>query len=122
MDVDRIRQCAETSIRRGLGFALLALGCLVIGFSFLPVLALQAAATGTLLISVVLFIRSREAPRNDYRRTETWLLLDRRSDLPPERLQRVIGGILQQLYRRYALMMLATSCCCWVVGLLLRLA
>ena len=46
--------------------------------------------------------RALDAPSRDYRRTETWILLDKKVDLPADRVQSTIGTILQELYRRYA--------------------
>lgn len=121
MDVDNVQRCAEISVRRGLGFAMLAVGCLMVGFAFDISMALQAGAAATLLICVVLFFRSLEAPTRDYRKTETWLLLGKQANLPPDRLQKTIGLILQRLYRRYAKMMLGTSTAFWLVSVAARL-
>lgn len=121
MDVDRVQRCAEISIRRGLSFALLAVACLMVAFSFNLSLAMQTGAATTLMICVVLFFRSLEAPTRDYRKTETWLLLDKQASLPPERLQTTIGGALQRLYRHYAKVMLGTSTAFWLVSVVTRL-
>ena len=121
MEIERVRQCAELSVKRGLGFALLAVGCMVVGFSWAPILAFEVGAGGTLLLCVILFFRALDAPARDYRRTETWILLDKRVDLPPDRLQATIGTILQELYRRYAEWLLVAAVLQWLGSVALRL-
>ena len=116
-----MRQCAEVSVRRGLGFALLAVGCTIVGFSYDIGLALEVGSAGTLLLATLLFFRALEAPTRDYRKTETWILLDKKVNLPTDRLQKAIGSSLQVLYRRYAGWMLGASVLQWLGSVLTRL-
>lgn len=120
MEIERVRQCAELSVKRGLGFALLGVGCTVVGFSWEPILAFEVGAAGTLLLCVVLFFRALDAPARDYRKTETWILLDKKIDLPAERLQSTIGTILQELYRRYAEWLLVAAVLQWLGSVAIR--
>lgn len=122
MEIERVRRCAELSLKRGLGFALLGIGCMVMGFSWSPVLAFEVGAGGTLLLCVVLFFRALDAPARDYRKTETWILLDKKVDLPAERLQSTIGTILQELYRRYAELLLVAAVLQWLGSVVIRIA
>jgi len=122
LDLELVRQCAEVSVRRGLGFALLAIGCIVVGFSWDITLALETGAGSTLLLCAILFFRALDAPTRDYRKTETWILLDKRVKLPPDRMQKTIGTILQDLYRRYAEWMLAAATIQWLGSVAARLA
>lgn len=100
--MDRIEALAELSIRRGLSFAALGIGMAMLGFSFDPAMALGFGAVASLLVSAALALKALAAPRRPYRRTELWILLDGRHDLPEERAQAQIGGLLQRLYLRYA--------------------
>jgi len=122
LELERVRQCAEVSVRRGLGFALLAIGCTVVGFSWDMRLALEVGSGCTLLLCTLLFFRALEAPTRDYRKTETWVLLDKKVDLPPDRVQKAIGTILQDLYRRHAEWMLAAAVLQWLGSVATRLA
>jgi len=122
MDLEIVRRCAEVSVLRGLGFALLAAGCLVLSFAFDLRLALEVAATCSLLIGVILLIQALRAPTRDYRKTETWILVRKRIDLPPERRQQAIGSILQGLYRHYSQRMIASAVAIWLVSVAVRLA
>ena len=122
MELELVRRCAETSVHRGLGFALLAVGCLVISFSFNVRLALEVGSGCSLLLCTILYFRALEAPTRDYRKTETWVLLNKRVDLPPDRLQQAIGSILRELYQRYAQWILAASVIQWLGSVVSRAA
>jgi hypothetical protein len=121
LDLDLVRRCAETSVQRGLGFSLLAVGCLMLSCSFNVSLAFEVGAGCFLLLCTILFFRALEAPTRDYRKTETWILLKRPANLPPERLQKTIGSILQELYRRYAEWMLAAAVALWLGSVISRI-
>lgn len=122
MDIDRIKAAAKASLLRAIGFALLAIGSTVVGFSWDIALALETGAALTLLLCAILFFRALEAPERDYRKTETWLLLDRTKEWPPERLQKIIGSVLQDLYRRYAEVALIGAGLQWLGSVVYRLA
>ncbi len=121
MDIERVKYCAELSVKRGLGFALLGVGCMVVGFSWEPALAFEVGAGGTLLLCVLLFFRALDAPQRDFRKTETWILLDKQVDIPADRLQSTIGLILQDLYRRYAEWLLGAAVLQWLGSVFFRL-
>lgn len=121
MELERVQQCAEVSVRRGLGFALLAVGCTMVGFSYDIRLALEVGAGCTLLLATLLFFRALDAPTRDFRKTETWVLLDKKVDLPVDRLQKAIGSSLQTLYRRYAEWMLGAAVFQWLGSVVTRL-
>ena len=100
--IDRIRQLAELSVRRACGFAALAIVTFMVGLSADPIVALKAGAVSSTLLGFVLFIKSIRSQQTDYRRTELWILLDRRHDLPEAHAARVITGVLREVYLRYA--------------------
>jgi hypothetical protein len=120
--MDRIHHCARLVLLRAIGFATLAIGTLMVGLSWNAALALAAGATLAALVGVVLLYKAYAAPRTDYRRTELWLLLDRRHDLAEERAQEIIGGLLGRLYRRYAEYALAAAAGLWLLSVAARLA
>ena len=118
--MDRIRECAEVSIRRAVGYATFAVCLVLLGFSFDIVLALKWSAGCTMIVSVVLIYKALSAPTLSYRKTETWILLDREHGLPEERAQQVIGGILHEIYKRYASLALAVTFGLWGLSLVLQ--
>ena len=102
MGYDDIRQYAELSVRRGCGFALMAIVTAMVGFSGEPWIAVRAGAVFVLIASVVLYWRGRHARQRNFRHTEVWLMIEDAPALPRERLQAMIGGALAEVYFRYA--------------------
>lgn len=100
--MERIRYLADFSVKRALSFAGLAIGLVVVGLSFEPVIALKAGAAMLTLISVVLFYKALMALQRNVKRTELWILLDRDVSLPEPQMQRVLGQVLRETYLRYA--------------------
>jgi hypothetical protein len=119
--VDRIRAAAELSIGRAVGFGGLAVGTVVLGLVFEPVLALKTGSVLTLLMVAVLLLKSEQARSRPYRRTEVWLILDRRLGLPEDRAQRMVSRVLQDTYDRYARHCLAVAVGLWLLGLAFQL-
>jgi len=98
----RIRACARHSIGRGFLFALLAIAVTMSGLIIWPVAAFRTGALLSMFALTVLALRAVRAPHRPYRRTETWVLLDRRHDLPEERAQAIITGVLVETYWEFA--------------------
>jgi hypothetical protein len=119
--VDRIRTAAEISVGRAVGFGALAVGTVVIGLVFEPVLALKAGSVLTLLMVVILLLKSEQARTRPYRRTEVWLILDRRLELPEDRAQRMVSQVLHDTYDRYARCCLVVAVGLWLLGLAFQL-
>ncbi len=121
-EIDRIRSCAQHSVGRGFLFALLAIGAAVMGLVGWPVMAFRTGAVLATLAGAILLLRGHGAPRRSYRRTETWVLLGKRSALAESRLQEVIGGILAETYRRFALWGAGVATALWIVAFAAALA
>ena len=102
MGYDDIRQYAELSVRRGCGFALMAIVTAMVGFSGEPWIAVRAGAVFVLIAAMILYWRGRQARRRNFRHTEVWLMIEDAPALPRERLQTMIGGALSEVYYRYA--------------------
>jgi hypothetical protein len=118
--VDRIRTAAEISVGRAVGFGALAVGTVVIGLVFDPVLALKTGGVLTLLMAAILLLKSEQARTRPYRRTEVWLILDRQLGLPEDRAQRMVGEVLHDTYDRYARRCLVVAVGFWLLGLALQ--
>ncbi len=114
-EFDRIRRAAVQSIGRGCLFALLAIGMTVFGLIVWPILAFKSGAILTTLLTAVLLLRGEIVPYQDYRRTETWILMERRHVLPEAHAPRAILGTLQDTYRRFAVYAAALSVFCWIL-------
>lgn len=102
MTYDDIRRHAELSVRRGCGFALMAIATAMVGFSSEPWIAVRSGAIFVLIAAVVLFWKGWAARARNYRRTEVWLMIEDAPALPRERLQDMIGGALADVYFGHA--------------------
>jgi hypothetical protein len=85
------------------------------------VLALKTGSALTLLMAVVLLLKAEQARSRPYRRTEVWLILDRRLGLPEDRAQRMVSQVLHDTYDRYARHCLAVAVGLWLLGLAFQL-
>jgi hypothetical protein len=119
--MERIRYFADLSIRRGCGFALIAIWTATMGLAFEPAMAVRAAAFLLSLMAAVLILFGLRAPTRDYRRTELWILLDKWHDLPQHRAQQVIGGVLRDRYFWHADITLICAVVLWTLVLVLTL-
>lgn len=118
--IERIRDCADVSIRRGCGFALIGIFSAVVGMAHEAIVAVRGAAVMVSLMAAILILRALRAPVRSYRRTETWILLDKRHDLPEPRAQGVIGSILQDRYLWHAQVTAAAALVLWLAVFALR--
>jgi len=85
-----------------------------------PDLAMRSGAILFLMATAILMLKAAQAPRRNYRRTEVWILLGKRHDLPEARAQAIFGEILRSTYVRFARMTLSASMVLWIVDLAIR--
>lgn len=119
--IDRIRRCADLSIRRACGFGLLAIATTMVGASAQAVLAFKIGAVSATLMAVILILKALEAPRRSYKRTEVWYMLDRRHGLPESRAQHVFSSVLRERYLWHATAAGMLALALWGITFLLRL-
>lgn len=100
--MDRIDVLADFSVRRGCGFALLAVVTVMFALCYEPSLSLRSGANMLALIGVVLAWRAWRAPHARCRGTELWVLLNKGADLPPGYPESRVMASLQDAYVRYA--------------------
>lgn len=98
----RIRALAIHSVGRGCFFAALAIWCVMIGLIAEPLQSIKSGAVLTMLTVCVLLLKAGYVIRHSYKKTEVWILLDRRIDLRPEEAQYLITTTLREIYLRYA--------------------
>ncbi|MEX2297975.1 MAG: hypothetical protein WD715_11195 [Dongiaceae bacterium] len=115
--MDRIRSLAALSVGRACFFAGFTIWATMFALIVHPVLALRVGAALVSIVACVLLIKGRNAPERPYRETEVWLLMDRKTDLPEDRVQRAIGGVLAEIYRRYARYALAIAAVFWLLAI-----
>ena len=102
MDYDAIRRCAEISVRRGCGFAAIAIFSAMVGTASEPAICFKLGAGFVALTAVILYWRGRNAPTRNFRRTEVWLMIEDAPALPRNRLQSMIGTALAETYLAHA--------------------
>lgn len=119
--LDEIRHFADLSIRRACGFGMIAIGTAVMGASFDALLALKTAAICVSAMGAILLVKAMEAPTRNYKRTEVWILLDRRHDLPEARAQQVFGSILRDRYIWHATVTAGAAAFLWLATLVVAL-
>ena len=74
--VDPVEVVIDHCIRRGLGFAGLAVGLVMLSLSFDLPLALRCGAGLVAAVAGVMLVGAWQAPRRDMRHSEAWALLD----------------------------------------------
>jgi hypothetical protein len=119
--MEYLRQTATASVGRAFGFAGLAIGCVMIGLSFDPPQMMRAGAILTLLLALALCAKAWIASKQDYRGTETWMMLPREHKPPAEIAQKALSTILRETYFRFARLAAAMSASLWVVTVVLPL-
>ena len=119
---DRIRELAVVSIGRACLFGLLAIITFMFALLAWPGLALRSGAILFLVTAAILMLKAAQAPTRNYRRTEVWLLLEKRHDLPEPRAQAIIGEVLRSTYVQFARITAATAVVLWIADVGIRLS
>jgi hypothetical protein len=119
--MDHMRQIAYETVMRACGFASLAIFCIMVGLSFEPRAAFQAGGFLTMLMTLVLLIKAREALTKHYRKTEMWLYLPKEVRPPEAYAQWASSTILRETYLTFALWTSAIAIAMWVLALVFSL-
>ncbi len=97
-----IENAAYVSVGRACGFAGLGIFCIVVGLSFDAGLAAQVGSRLSITLSLVLLVMAWRAPTRNYKRTETWLILQPGDRPQADIAQRLIGRTLRTVYLWFA--------------------
>ena len=120
--MEHLRQAAIVSVGRACGFVGLAIGCVMIGLSFDPPQMVRAGAILTLLLALGLCAKAWIAAKQDYRGTETWLLLAKEHKPPAEIAKRTLPAVLRETYFRFARFSAGISAGLWLAAVVLPTA
>ena len=112
----RLSQAADLSIRRGIGFAYIAIGTAMAGMAFDGYLTVKTGAILSTLVVAVLGTKALRAPRRPYKRTELWIVVDKDHRVPEDRAQDVIGHVLRERYLWHAQLIAGVAVALWLVG------
>jgi hypothetical protein len=116
--MEEMRRIAYETVLRACGFASLAIFCIMIGLSFLPRSAFQAGGFLSIVMTLVLVLKAREALTKDHRRTEMWLYLPKESRPPQASAQRVISTVMRETYLLFARWTALISIVLWSIALI----
>lgn len=100
--MDRIEYLADITVRRGCGFAFLAIATVMLGLSYDLLLCLKSGAILEALHGAVLALFAHNAPKWNHRSTELWALLNKGADLPANYPPEQLLEVLRKTYLRYA--------------------
>jgi hypothetical protein len=114
--VEEMRRVAYETVLRACGFASLAIFCVMIGLSFLPRSAFQAGGFLSMLMTLVLVLKAREALTKDHRRTEMWLYLTKENRPPQASAQRIISTVMRETYFMFARWTAIISIVMWTIA------
>lgn len=117
-----MRAIGYETVLRACGFGSLAIFCVMIGLSFEPRVAFRAGGFLTLLMTVILVLKAREARTKDYRRTEMWLYIPEDRRPPKAEAQWAVSTIMRETYLLFARWTAIISIVMWVIALLFSLA
>ncbi|MGG5811088.1 hypothetical protein [Falsiroseomonas sp. CW058] len=120
--MDVIDAVVDHCIRRGLGFAGLAIGTVMLALSFDLVLALRVGADMLGLTAVVLLVAAWRAPHRDHRRSEAWAELssfrpDFAGRLPRPEAQRLLSEAMRRRLVWHAERIGAVAVTFWAIAL-----
>jgi hypothetical protein len=115
--VEEMRRIAYETVLRACGFASLAIFCVMIGLSFLPRSAFQAGGFLSILMTLVLVLKAREARTKDHRRTEMWLYLPKENRPPLASAQRTVSMVMRETYLLFASWTAMISIVMWSIAL-----
>ena len=117
--VEIMRRIAYETVLRACGFAALAIFCIMVGLSFHPRAAFQAGGSLTLLMTLVLMFKAREARTKPYRHTEMWLYLPKEHRPPETYAQIASATVLRETYLVFARWTALIAIAMWVIALLI---
>ena len=119
--MDKIREVAVACIGRAVMFGALAIGCVMIGFSFNPVSAFRSGAVMTLAMAAILIWKAVAATRQNPKMTEVWLYLDEHTRPAGDHARYLFATIMREVYGRFAQATLAVACGFFAVSVVLNL-
>jgi uncharacterized membrane protein YdfJ with MMPL/SSD domain len=115
--MEEMRRIAYATVLRACAFASLAIFCVMIGLSFLPRSAFQAGGFLSILMTLVLVLKAREARTKDHRRTEMWLYLSKEIRPPQAVAQKMVSTIMRETYLLFARWTAIVSIVMWTIAL-----
>ena len=115
--MEHMREVAFATVLRACGFGSLAIFCVMIGLSFEPRAAFQAGGFLTILMTLILMFKAREALTKNYRKTEMWLYLPKEARPPEAQAQWASSTVLRETYLTFAKWTAVVAIVMWALAL-----
>jgi hypothetical protein len=115
--MEKIRAVAFACVGRAVMFGVLAIACVMLGFSFNPVSSFRSGAVLTLVMAAILIFKAATAHRQNPKTTEVWLYLDEGSRPCDAHARFVFGTLMRDVYARFAQISLVAACGLFVISL-----
>jgi hypothetical protein len=120
--LEHMRHIAYDTVMRACGFGALAIFCVMIGMSFDGRAAFQAGGTLTMIMTLILIYKAREARTKHFRRTEMWLYLPKEQRPPEQYAQWASATVLRETYLTFARWTAVIGIAMWIIALLFTVA
>jgi hypothetical protein len=108
--MEKVRAIAISCVGRAVMFGVLAIACVMVGFSFNPVSAFRSGAVLTLVMAAILIYKAVTAHRQNPKMTEVWLYLDEGSRPSDAHARFVFATVMRDVYARFAQAALLAAC------------
>jgi hypothetical protein len=114
--METIRQIAVFCVGRAVMFGALAIGIVMLSFSFDPAWAFRAGAIMTLAMAAILVFKAQTAKHKLPNQTEVWIYLDDGMKPKNDHAVSYFGKILSEVYGRFAQASFLVACGMFVVS------
>ena len=119
--MEKIHEIALACIGRAVMFGVLAIACVMVGFSFNPVSSLRSGALLTLMMAAVLLWKAWSAGHKDPKTTEVWLYLDENNRPTDQYARLAFAIVMRDVYGMFARLSLIAACTLFAISLVLTL-
>ena len=100
--MEKTRNIALFCVGRAVFFGSLAIGCVMLSFSFHPVMSFRAGAIMALMMTAILLWYAMTAAGRPPKRTEVWIYLDEKTRPMNDHARHAFGLLMREIYAIYA--------------------
>lgn len=115
--MEKFRQVAMLCVGRAVLFGWLAIGLIMLSFSFNPALAFKSGAVLALVMAGILLLKAFEAGLKNPRHTEAWMYLDDASRPVNDEAKLVFRNTMRETYARFAQGVFVIACVMFVLSI-----
>lgn len=119
--MEKTRNIAFFCVGRAVFFGSLAICCVMLSFSFHPVMSFRAGAFMALMMAAVLLWYAMTAAKRPPKRTEVWIYLDEKTRPMNDHARRAFALLMREVYGLYARAALKTAVGFFILSVILQL-